>query len=121
MNDSAASGQVVKGLLDTLVLYILKDADNYGRGILEALDERIGSDSSVVKQATLYPLLHRLERKGFVDAYFEPGARGTQRKYYRLTSKGLNRLEQRRAEWLQVSSILARTILMETTTEGSEL
>jgi DNA-binding PadR family transcriptional regulator len=110
---SRNDGQVLKGLLDTLVLDLLGEEDNYGFGILEDLRSRLGADGDVLKEATLYPLLHRLESKNFVESYYEPGRRGTPRKYYRMTDEGRVQLRERVQEWDRVASILSRTILKE--------
>jgi PadR family transcriptional regulator, regulatory protein PadR len=103
-------GQVLKGLLDTLVLRILEESDNYGFGILQRLRELLDGKDDVLRDATLYPLLHRLEARGFVESYFEPGERGTPRKYYRITDDGRIQLDERTADWRRVVRILQKTI-----------
>jgi|SRR5690554_3648542 len=102
--------QILKGLLDTLVLNTLSQQANYGFGIKEALREQLGEDAEVVKEATLYPLLHRLERRELLISYRQPGERGTPRKYYKITHTGLNYLNQQTESWRQVASLLERTI-----------
>ncbi|CUS48088.1 MAG: PadR family transcriptional regulator [Idiomarinaceae bacterium HL-53] len=103
--------QILKGLLDTLVLSVLARGENYGFGIREALHTQLGDDASTVKEATLYPLLHRLERKGLLLSYRQPGARGTPRKYYRITDTGKHFLAKQTEEWQKVIGLLTRTIL----------
>src|SRR5690348_3107129 len=76
--------QILKGLLDTLVLNTLSKQANYGVGIKEALREQLDEDAEVVKEATLYPLLHRLERRELLISYRQPGERATPRKYYKI-------------------------------------
>lgn len=105
--------QILKGLLDTLVLNVLTPKANYGFGIREALQVQLGDDADVVKEATLYPLLHRLERRGLLTSFRQPGDRGTPRKYYQVTPEGLAFLRGRIEEWRKVSSLLERTILKE--------
>ena len=104
--------QILKGLLDTLVLNVLRSEANYGFGIKEALRDQLGNDAEVVKEATLYPLLHRLERKELVFSYRQPGDRGTPRKYYKITQAGMEYLAQQTEAWRQVSSLLERTIFL---------
>ena len=103
-------GQLLKGLLDTLVLRVLDEADNYGFGILQRVSDQLGGDDTLLRDATLYPLLHRLEAKDLVESYFQPGQRGTPRKYYRITSTGRTLLKERVAEWQRVAAILDRTV-----------
>jgi len=108
MNDNE---QILKGLLDTLVLNVLQHGPNYGFGIREALREQLGNEADILKEATLYPLLHRLERRELLTSFRQPGERGTPRKYYQVTSAGLSYLHSRTAEWAKVVSLLTRTIL----------
>lgn len=110
-NRPPIDGEVLKGLLDTLVLDELREAPNYGFGIRERLSRRLGTEGGIVKEATLYPLLHRLEERGFLAAHHEPGARGRPRKYYRLTPEGTAFLEHRLEEWRRVAALLERTVL----------
>jgi PadR family transcriptional regulator PadR len=103
-------GQVLKGLLDALVLTVLGEGENYGFGILQRVTDQLEGDDTLLRDATLYPLLHRLEAKGFVESYFQPGQRGTPRKYYRITDDGRAQLRDRVAEWQRVKAILEKTI-----------
>lgn len=103
--------QILKGLLDTLVLNVLQHGPNYGFGIREALREQLGDEADILKEATLYPLLHRLERRELLTSFRQPGERGTPRKYYQVTAAGISYLRSRTAEWAKVVSLLARTIL----------
>lgn len=111
MANDTTDEQILKGLLDTLVMHVLQDGPNYGFGIRERLDHVLGTDSGMVKEATLYPLLHRLERNGLLASHHEPGERGSPRKYYRLTPDGDAFLARRVAEWRRVTALLHRTIL----------
>ena len=110
MANEAGDEQVLKGLLDTLVLHVLREGANYGFGIHERLGEVLGADAGLMKEATLYPLLHRLERNSLLDSYQMPGDRGSPRKYYRLTPAGRKFLERRVVEWRRVTALLARTV-----------
>lgn len=110
-NGNQPDGQILKGLLDTLVLDVLRDGSNYGFGIRESLRARMGDDHGLVKEATLYPLLHRLEARGLLDSHHEPGQRGRPRKYYRLTPEGIDFLEGRIREWRRIADLLTRTVL----------
>ena len=112
-----SDGQVLKGLLDTLVLDALCESDNYGFGILQRLGEHLDGDDGVIKERTLYPLLHRMEARGFVESYYKPGNRGTPRKYYRITIAGRDQLGERVQEWSRVVGLLQRTVLR----KGGEL
>lgn len=106
-----SNNQILKGLLDTLVLDVLCGGPNYGFGILQALHQRMGDDSGMLKEATLYPLLHRLEKRELLTSYRQPGARGTPRKYYQITALGESELNSRIGEWRRVAHLLNRTVL----------
>lgn len=111
MVNEISDEQILKGLLDTLVLHVLLDGPNYGFGIRERLDQLLEGDAGMLKEATLYPLLHRLERGGLLASHHEPGERGSPRKYYRLTPAGHQFLERRVGEWRRVTALLHRIIL----------
>ena len=106
-----SDGQVLKGLLDTLVLDVLRREDDYGFGILQKIGAHLEEDAGVLKEQTIYPLLHRLEAKGYVESYHRPGKRGTPRKYYRITESGRARLAERTSQWRQIADLLAKTVL----------
>jgi len=111
MGSNQNGAQVLKGLLDALVLHVLSKGDSYGFAIYQAVTERMQEDGELFRESSLYPLLHRLEAKGFVQAYWKPGNRGTDRKYYRISKSGEDHLSQRIEDWLKVARILGRTIL----------
>lgn len=103
--------QLLRGLLDTLLMDLLREGPNYGFGIRQALDERLSRDAGIVKESTLYPLLHRLADRGYLASHQEPGDRGRPRRYYRLTDEGLEFLGTRLEEWRRIAGVLERTLL----------
>jgi len=111
MSNEQTDAQIIKGLLDTLVLRVLHKGDNYGFGIMESIASDLGGDRDLLREATLYPLLHRLEEKNLVEAYWRPGDRGTDRKYYRITKQGRLHLQQRIRDWRKVAKILKEIVL----------
>jgi PadR family transcriptional regulator PadR len=88
-----------------LVLAILSEGESYGYAIIK----RVGELSRGELQWTdgmLYPLLHRLERKGYVEAVWGRSETGRRRKYYRLTGAGADRLAIHRRQWQVVDAAL---------------
>ena len=85
------------GGMDMLILHLLAERDMYGYEMVTELAER-SSDVFQLKEGTLYPLLHRLEKEGSVSAY-ELKKEGRVRRYYRLTRKGGEKLRERRDAW----------------------
>lgn len=111
MSQADNNAQVLKGLLDALVLDFLRTKDSYGLEILQSVHEALGEERGLLKEKSLYPLLHRLENNELLEAYWKPGSRGTDRKYYRITKAGRQFLDQRVADWHKVVGVLSRTIL----------
>ncbi|MCP4078669.1 MAG: PadR family transcriptional regulator [Planctomycetaceae bacterium] len=111
MANKQNNSQVLKGLLDALVLEVLSSKDSYGFEIYQTITERMQEDAGLFRESTLYPLLHRMEKKGLVAPYWKPGDRGTDRKYYKITKTGEEQLNERVENWLKVVRVLERTIL----------
>lgn len=89
---------LLSGSTPLLVLSLLKDGDKYGYQMVEELAKR--SDNTFqLKEGTLYPLLHTLEKQKYVSSYTMTTERGRERKYYRLTDEGLRQLEHKTQEW----------------------
>jgi len=88
-----------------LVLAILGEGESYGYAIIK----RVGELSRGELQWTdgmLYPLLHRLERNGYVEAVRGTSKSGRRRKYYRITKAGIEHLAGQRRQWQAVDSTL---------------
>jgi PadR family transcriptional regulator, regulatory protein PadR len=88
-----------------IVLAILAEGDSYGYAILERVRQLSGGRLEWT-DGMLYPVLHRLERLGFVDARWEVAESGRRRKYYRITSQGRAQLEDERRQWEAVDATL---------------
>ncbi len=91
--------QLKRGLLDVCVLTAIKNEDSYGYKIIKDMKPYIE-----MQESTLYTILKRLELSGLLTVYsLEHG--GRLRKYYRITSAGLNRIKDFKNEWSEVMSI----------------
>jgi DNA-binding PadR family transcriptional regulator len=88
-----------------LVLAIVAEEDSYGYAILQRVRELSGGRIEWT-DGMLYPVLHRLERLGHVEARWEVAESGRRRKYYRITSRGRARLGEEREQWKAVNSTL---------------
>jgi PadR family transcriptional regulator len=81
-----------------MVLGILADGESYGYAILKRISEL--SDGQLDwTEGLLYPLLHRLERLGYVEATWQSVTGERRRKYYRITNTGLGELAEQRRQW----------------------
>ena len=81
-----------------LVLSLLRREDMYGYQMIVELERRSDRTFSM-KEGTLYPVLHSLERQGAVEAYQQEAPSGRKRKYYHLTKKGELLLKEEETEW----------------------
>ncbi|WP_433533154.1 PadR family transcriptional regulator [Micromonospora sp. CA-263727] len=81
-----------------MVLGILADGESYGYAILRRINELSDGELDWT-EGLLYPLLHRLERLGYVEASWQSVAGERRRKYYRITSSGQAELAEQRRQW----------------------
>jgi DNA-binding PadR family transcriptional regulator len=88
-----------------LVLAILEEGDSYGYAILKRIDELSGGGMGWT-DGMLYPLLHRLDRLGYVEARWDSPEGGRRRRYYRITPAGRDALMEQRRQWEVVSGAL---------------
>lgn len=88
-----------------LVLAILAEGDSYGYAILKRVGELSGGELEWT-DGMLYPVLHRLERLGYVAARWGRSDTGRRRRYYRLTPEGRAQLEEQRQQWQVVDATL---------------
>ena len=92
-----------------LVLSMLAGEDMYGYQMIVELERR--SDHTFdMKEGTLYPVLHGLERTGAVEAYEQEAPSGRMRKYYHITKKGITQYQKNKQEWLEFSSDVKKVL-----------
>lgn len=88
-----------------IVLAILAESDSYGYAILQRVRELSGGRMAWT-DGMLYPVLHRLERLGYIKAHWEVAETGRRRKYYGITARGRAQLEKERKQWQAVDATL---------------
>jgi DNA-binding PadR family transcriptional regulator len=88
-----------------IVLAILAEGDSYGYAILQRVRELSGGRLEWT-DGMLYPVLHRLERLGYVKARWETSESGRKRKYYHMTAQGRAQLAEERRQWQAVDATL---------------
>ena len=93
-----ADKNLLSGSTTLLVLSLLSAGDKYGYEMIAELEAK-SDHTFTLKEGTLYPILHTLERDGAVKSYEKEAPTGRVRKYYHITKKGLKRLEEKREEW----------------------
>ena len=108
-----ADKSLLSGSTTLLVLSLLASGDKYGYQMIAELEEK--SDRTfTLKEGTLYPILHSLEKDGAVKSYEKEAPSGRTRKYYHVTKKGLKLLGEKKEEWRafseKVNAIVAGAI-----------
>jgi DNA-binding PadR family transcriptional regulator len=94
-----------------LVLAILSEGESYGYAIIKRVGELSGGEMQWT-DGMLYPLLHRLERNGLVEAFWGRSETGRGRKYYRLTRAGAEQLDRQRRQWQVVDQAMRGILRM---------
>ena len=100
--------ELKKGSAELLILALLEEKARHGYEIGKLIDER---SEGVVRfhVASLYPLLYRLERRGWLKGEWEPAC-GRRRRFYRLTASGRKTLASQRARWREFSGAMNRIV-----------
>ena len=93
---------IPQGTLDMLILQILALEPAHGYGIAQRL-EQISRSVVQVNQGSLYPALHRLEQKGWLQAEWRQSETGREAKFYSLTRSGQNQLAIERESWAKLT------------------
>jgi PadR family transcriptional regulator, regulatory protein PadR len=101
--------ELKRGSLELIVLHLLAPSEAYGYEIVSKLTAQTNGALEVT-DGTLYPVLYRLERNGFVTVRWETPGRGVPRKYYRLTSAGREELARLTYEWTTFAKAMAKLL-----------
>jgi len=101
------SRELLKGTADTLVLSAFAEGERYGYQVVKDIERRSGGFFQF-KEGTLYPILHRLERQGLLQARWESMANGIDRRYYSLTAAGRKALDDKISEWAGFAQAVSR-------------
>jgi transcriptional regulator len=103
--------ELPQGTLDLLILKALALEPLHGWGVSERL-EQISREALQVQQGSLYPALHRLERRGWIKAEWKITENNRKAKYYALTRVGRRRLEAETAAWRKLSAVVGQVLDM---------
>lgn len=105
MTESLHNSDLVRGNIDTFILRVLLDADNYGYQIIKEIGMRSGGRFEL-KEPTLYSSLRRLEQQGLIRSYWGQETQGGRRKYYTPTPEGRERFMQKWQEWKAAREVI---------------
>ena len=98
-----------QGTLDLLILRTLVLGPQHGWGISERV-QQISSDVLRIQQGSLYPALHRLERKGWIKPRWGTSENNRRAKFYELTRSGRRRLEVEEDAWKKMTAAVAQVL-----------
>lgn len=102
---------LLQGTLDMLILKIVALGPLHGYGISQRI-RQISKEVLQVQQGSLYPALHRLEKRGWLDAQWGESDNGRQAKFYKLSAKGRRQLAAEESNWRRLSD--AVSLIMQT-------
>lgn len=106
---AAERTELLRGTLDVLILKALDLGENHGLGIARRV-EQLTRGAFEVKAGSLFPALHRLEEKGWLDATWGESETRRRARYYRLTAAGRRRLRQETGQWRRVASAITQAL-----------
>jgi|SRR6267143_680347 PadR family transcriptional regulator PadR len=101
--------ELPQGTLDLLILKTLALEARHGWAISERL-RQISRATLSIRQGSLYPALHRLERRGWIKARWGTSDNNRRAKYYELTRSGRARLEREISDWRKISAAVAQVL-----------
>lgn len=103
--------ELLQGTLDLLILRTLSVGSLHGWDIAKRI-AIVSNERLSLKQGSLYPALHRLEGRGWIEAEWGISDAGRSAKFYRLTRAGRKELEVEKAHWLSFASAVASVLNM---------
>ena len=99
------NSDIIRGHLDAIILRLIYEKDCYGYEIAKEIASRTGNDFQI-KEATLYAVFQRLEKRGFIESYLGNVSNGSRRRYYSITAAGRNYLEEEIENWHHARDII---------------
>jgi PadR family transcriptional regulator PadR len=97
---------LLQGTLDMLILKIVALGPVHGYGISQRI-QQVSREVLQVQQGSLYPALHRLEKRGWLQATWGESESGRQAKFYRLSTKGRKQLLLEESQWNRLAEAIA--------------
>ena len=102
---------LLQGTLDLLILRTLQAGPMHGWAIADRI-QQVSQDVLQVNQGSLYPALHRLDHRGWIEAEWGVSELGRRARFYRLTAAGRRRLALEAEEWERMASAIGRVLRM---------
>lgn len=102
---------VMRGYNDFMILFLLLEEDSYGYEISRQI-KQISEGKYIMKETTLYSAFTRLEKEGYIEAYYGTETNGKRRTYYRITKEGREFYRAKCGEWELVKEIVGKFVKM---------
>jgi len=96
---------IIRGHLDSIILRLILEEDRYGYEISKEISSRT-ENRFQIKEATLYAVFQRLEKKELIESYLGSVSQGGKRRYYRITTLGKAYLKELISEWNEIKEIM---------------
>lgn len=106
MAPASQKSDLLQGTLDVLILKVVALGPSHGYAIAQRLQQMSG-DVLQVQQGSLYPALHRLEKRGWLRAEWAESETGREARFYSLTRVGRKQLEEQRENWNRLSAAIS--------------
>ena len=104
-----AKSELLQGTLDLLILKIVALGPVHGYGISQRI-RQISGEVLQVQQGSLYPALHRLEKRGWLAAEWGESENGRQAKFYKLSAKGRKQLASEESSWNRLAGAVMQIL-----------
>lgn len=99
------NSDLIRGHLESIILKLIMEQDRYGYEIANTIKDRT-EERFIMKEATLYSIVTRLEKRGLIESYMGEKTHGKKRRYYKITTLGRAYYYQKKAEWIELKAIL---------------
>jgi transcriptional regulator len=105
----AGSNDVLQGTLDLLILRTLRSGELHGYGITGHI-QRVSEDALRVEEGSLYPALHRLEQRGWIQSEWKVSETNRRARFYSLTGAGRKQLVHEEEKWARLTKAVAKVL-----------
>jgi transcriptional regulator len=109
MAADSPKSDLLQGTLDVLILKVVARGPIHGYAIAQRL-QQLSGDVLQVQQGSLYPALHRLERRRWLTATWAASGTGREARFYSLTRLGRRQLDEQRANWNRLSAAISTVL-----------
>jgi transcriptional regulator len=109
---AATKPELLQGTLDMMILKALAAGPRHGYAVLRRI-QQLSAEVLQVEEGSLYPALHRMERRGWIESEWGPSENNRRARFYKLTRAGRRQLEVETSSWATLSTAISK--VMQTT------